>query len=137
MPQTLLDEVQIEVRAPVEDAAPDMLARLGLDILVAHIRRIADDGGKRLALRQFKEVHHPRPGGCVACVDLDAQRKRKMLQEGAVTTGRLKHPPAVTNQGQHRVDDQRRRKHLPESTDVAIGSSYLAQCHGRAAVRLR
>ncbi len=139
MPETLLDEEQVEVGAPVENAAPDPATRGGRYVLVAHVRRIADDRRERLALRQVEEIHHARPRRRMPWIDLDADRKRKMLQENAVAASRLEHPATVAHQRKHAVDDRRRREHLPEAADVVRRWSRRRRldCFRRTAHRQR
>jgi hypothetical protein len=45
-------------------------------------------------------------------IDLDAERARKMLQEGTVAAGGLKNAARVPHQLAHAVDDRRRCENL-------------------------
>ena len=119
--QTFFDEEEVQVGAPVEHGAPRQTPCAWRNILVANVRRIADDGGKALVFREFEEVHHFCAGRRMAWIDLDAQRPGKVLEEGAVPTRGFKHTPSVTHQRQHAVDNRRRSENLAERGDFVLG----------------
>ena len=120
MAQALLDEEQVQVRAGVEVFGREARARRLRDVLEADVGRIADDGGKTLAVGQVEEVHHARPRRRVLRVDLDADAPRRHpFPEDAVAASGLQPAAAVAAEREHRVDDRRRGEHLAEGGDVA------------------
>ena len=122
MPQAFFDEEQIKIGAAVEAFLIEQRAGALVDVLKAHIGRVADDGVEFFAVGVGEEIHHLRAWRGEARVDFERHATGNARIEGAIAAGRIEGTTGPAAQGQHGLDRGRRCEYLAQTRNVVSGS---------------